>query len=233
MLSVTVLAVVLGAAVLVPQYRTFAGKAEAIKAVQAYGTVLAVSQQVAGYRAPYISPVFQEGPATQAQLDAAAKAVQVADAAFADRPPPSVGRSTMARDRRRPEPGGCQACRFRAATDRALALPMSGRDPAAVKGFLSGIAQVTAMIEPLLNRLENQVAMADASLTAPLNVARTSQDLRVSAGARAASVLLAVTTHRPLTAAENRSSIAPRAASTSIASGSKPASTRSAVRPVW
>ena len=49
MLSVTVLAVVLGAGVLVPQYRTFASKTEAIKAVEAYGTVLAVGQQVAGY----------------------------------------------------------------------------------------------------------------------------------------------------------------------------------------
>ena len=45
MLSVTVLAVVLGAGVLVPQYRTFASKTEAIKAVEAYGTVLANSQQ--------------------------------------------------------------------------------------------------------------------------------------------------------------------------------------------
>ena len=83
MLSVTVLAVVLGAGVLVPQYRTFASKSEAIKAVEAYGAVLAVGQQVAGYRAPYVGPLFQEGAATPAQLEAAAKAVQSADAAFA------------------------------------------------------------------------------------------------------------------------------------------------------
>ena len=51
MLSVTVLAVILGAGVLVPQYRTFASKSEAIKTVEAYGAVLAVGQQVAGYRA--------------------------------------------------------------------------------------------------------------------------------------------------------------------------------------
>ena len=43
MLSVTVLAVVLGAGVLVPQYRTFASKSEAIKTVEAYGAVLAAS----------------------------------------------------------------------------------------------------------------------------------------------------------------------------------------------
>ena len=60
MLSVTVLTVVLGAGVLVPQYLTFASKTEAIKAVEAYGTVLAVGQQVAGYRAPYVGPLFQE-----------------------------------------------------------------------------------------------------------------------------------------------------------------------------
>jgi hypothetical protein len=84
MLSVTALAVVLGAGVLVPQYRTFASKTEAIKAVAAYGSVLAVGQQIAGYRAPYISPLFQEGVATPAQLEAIAKAVQQADAAFAN-----------------------------------------------------------------------------------------------------------------------------------------------------
>jgi methyl-accepting chemotaxis protein len=203
MLSVTVLAVILGAAVLVPQYRTFASKTEAIKTVQAYAAVLAVGQQVAGYRAPYVGPVFQEGAATPAQLDAAAKAVQVADAAFATARNVVGTLDDGARIVQGLNQAAARLADVRAATDRALALPMSGRDPAAVKGFLPGIAQVTAMIEPLLNRLENQVAMADASLTAPLNVARTSQDLRVSAGARAASVLLAVTTHRPLTAAEN------------------------------
>src|SRR5258708_24300226 len=84
MLAVTVLAVMLGAAVLVPQYRTLASKTEAIKTVQAYGAVLAVGQQVAGYRAPYVGPLFQEGAATPTQLEAAAKAAQVADAAFAN-----------------------------------------------------------------------------------------------------------------------------------------------------
>jgi hypothetical protein len=68
MLSVTVLAVLLGAGVLVPQYRTFASKSEAIKAVDAYSAVLAVGQQIASHRAPYLSALAQEGPATSAQL---------------------------------------------------------------------------------------------------------------------------------------------------------------------
>src|SRR5271167_2033679 len=84
MLSVTALAAVLGAGVLVPQYRTFASKTEAIKAVEAFGAVLAVGQQVAGHRALYLSPLFQEGAATPAQLEAIAKAVHQADAAFAN-----------------------------------------------------------------------------------------------------------------------------------------------------
>src|SRR4051794_40358025 len=84
MLSVTGLAVVLGAGVLVPQYRTFASKTEAIKAVAAYGAVLAVGQQIAGYRAPYVTPLFQEGSATPAQLEAIAKATQASEAAFAN-----------------------------------------------------------------------------------------------------------------------------------------------------
>src|SRR3954462_10112434 len=82
-LSVTILAVVLGAGALVPQYRTFASKSEAIKTVDAYGAVLAAGQQVAGFRAPYVGPLFQEAAATAAQFDLAAKAVQAADGAFA------------------------------------------------------------------------------------------------------------------------------------------------------
>jgi methyl-accepting chemotaxis protein len=202
MLSVTVLAVILGAAVLVPQYRTFASKTDAIRAVQAYGAVLAVGQQVAGYRAPYVGPLFQEGAATPAQLEAAAKAAQVADAAFANARTVVGALSDGEAIVHGLNQAAAKLADLRAASDRALVLPMSGRDAAAIKGFLPGIAQVTAMIEPLLNRLENQVAAADASLTALLNVARTAQDLRVSAGGRAAAMSLAISTRRPLTAAE-------------------------------
>jgi hypothetical protein len=66
MLSVTGLAVLLGAEVLVPQYRTVANKSEAIKAVEAYGAVLVVGQHIAGQRAPYVGPLFQDNAATPA-----------------------------------------------------------------------------------------------------------------------------------------------------------------------
>ena len=200
MLSVTVLAVVLGAGVLVPQYRTFASKTEAIKAVEAYGTVLAVGQQVAGYRAPYVGPLFQEGAATQAQFEVAAKAVQTADAAFAKARTAVGALSDGAVIVQGLNEAAAKLAEVRTASDRAMGLPMSARDQAAIKGFLPGIAAVVGILEPLLNRLENQVAMADASLTALLNVARTSQDLRISAGGRAATVSLAISTRRPLTA---------------------------------
>jgi methyl-accepting chemotaxis protein len=202
MLSVTALAVILGAGVLVPQYRTFAGKTDAIKAVEAFGAVLAIGQQIAGQRAPYVGPLFQDGAATAVQLDAVAKAGQAADAAFAN-----AGMAVGAlNDGAAIVEGLKQAAtrlkEVRAATDRALVLPMSARDAAVVKGFLPGVAQVIAIVEPLLNRLENQVATADASLTALLNVARTAQDLRVAAGGRAATMSLAISAHRPLSAAE-------------------------------
>ncbi|MDI1261652.1 MAG: HAMP domain-containing methyl-accepting chemotaxis protein [bacterium] len=202
MLSVTFLAVVLGAGVLVPQYRTFASKSEAIKTVEAYGAVLAVGQQVAGYRAPYVGPLFQEGPATQAQKDAAAKAVQTAEAAFARARAVVGALNDNAALLQGLNQAATKLADVGAASDRAMNLPMSGRDPAVIKGFLPGISGVVGIIEPLLNRLENQVAMADASLTALLNVARTSQDLRISAGGRAATVSLAISTRRPLTAPE-------------------------------
>jgi methyl-accepting chemotaxis protein len=202
MLSVTALAVILGAGVLVPQYRTFASKSEAIKAVEAYGAVLAVGQQIAGYRAPYVTPLFQDGAVTSAQLDAIAKAVQSADAAFAN----ARTAVNALRDGATIVEGLNQAAAklsdVRVATDRALGAPMSARDASVVKGFLPGVAQTVAIVEPLLNRLENQVATADASLTALLNVARTAQDLRVSAGGRAAAMSLAISTRRPLTATE-------------------------------
>ena len=84
MLSVTALAAILGGGVLVPQYRTFASKTEAIKAVEAFGAVLAIGQQVAGHRAPYLSALSRDDAATPAQLEAIAKAVHLADAAFAN-----------------------------------------------------------------------------------------------------------------------------------------------------
>jgi methyl-accepting chemotaxis protein len=202
MLSVTVLAVVLGAGVLVPQYRTFAGKTEAIKVVQAYGTVLAVGQQVVGYRAPYISPLFQDGAATPAQLDAVAKIVQSTEAAFANARTIVSALDDSAAILAGLNQAATKLADIRAATDPALAAPMSARDAAVVKGFLPGVGQVVRILEPVLNRLENQVTAADASQTALLNIARTAQDLRVSAGARASSMSPAINTRRPLTVAE-------------------------------
>jgi methyl-accepting chemotaxis protein len=202
MLSVTALAVILGAEVLVPQYHTVASKTEAIKAVEAFGAVLAVGQQIAGQRAPYVTPLFQDGAATQAQLDAVAKAGKLADAAFANARTAVNALSDGATIVAGLNQVAAKLGDVRAATDRALAAPMGARDAAVVKGFLPGVAQAVAILEPLLNRLENQVATADASLTALLNVARTAQDLRVAAGGRAATFSLAISTRRPMTAAE-------------------------------
>jgi methyl-accepting chemotaxis protein len=202
MLSVTALAAILGAGVLVPQYRTFANKTEAIKAVEAFGAVLAVGQQIAGHRAPYLSPLFQDGAATPAQLEPIAKAARQADAAFANAKAAVGALSDSAVIVEGLNQAATRLGDLRAATDRALGVPMSARDTTVVKGFLPGVAQVVAIVEPLLNRLENQVTTADASLTALLNVARTAQDVRVSAGGRAAMMSQAVSARRPMTAAE-------------------------------
>jgi methyl-accepting chemotaxis protein len=202
MLSVTALAAILGAGVLVPQYRTFANKTEAIKAVEAFGAVLAVGQQIAGHRAPYLSPLFQDGAATPAQLEPIAKAAHQADAAFANAKVAVGALSDSAVIVEGLNQAANRLGDLRAATDRALGVPMSARDTTVVKGFLPGVAQVVAIVEPLLNRLENQVTTADASLTALLNVARTAQDVRVSAGGRAATMSQAVSARRPMTAAE-------------------------------
>jgi methyl-accepting chemotaxis protein len=146
--------------------------------------------------------LFQEAAATPAQMEIAAKAVQAADAAFAKARTAVGALSDGAVIVQGLNQAAAKLAEVRTASDRAMALPMSARDPAAIKAFLPGIAAVVGILEPLLNRLENQVAVADASLTALLNVARTSQDLRISAGGRAATVSLAMSTRRPMTAAE-------------------------------
>jgi methyl-accepting chemotaxis protein len=202
MLSVTVLAVILGAEVLVPQTRTFFSKTEAIKQVEAYGAVLAIGQQVAGLRAPYVGPLFQEGAATPAQLEAVAKAAKAVDAAMTNARTVVSSLDDGAALVDGLNQAAAKIADVRATTDRALVLPMNARDAAAVKGFLPGVAQVVAIIEPVLNRLENRVTAADASLTALLAVARTAQDLRISAGGRAATMSLGISTRRPLTPAE-------------------------------
>jgi methyl-accepting chemotaxis protein len=202
MLSVTALAVVLGAGTLVPQYRTFAGKTEAIKVVQAYGAMLAVGQQVGGYRAAYVAPLFQDGAATQAQLEVAAKAVQAAEAAFANARSAVSAVDDGAAIVAVLNQASTKLADVRAVADRALAVPISARDPAVVKSFLPGVIQVVMILEPILNRLENAVTAADASQTALLNVARTAQDLRASAGARVSAMMPAISARRPLAVAE-------------------------------
>jgi methyl-accepting chemotaxis protein len=202
MLSVTALAVVLGAEVLIPQYRTVVSKGEAIKAVEAFRTVLVVSQLIAGQRAPYLSPLFQEGAATPAQLEAVTKAKQATDAAFGNARKAVAVLSDGAVLTKGLNQAATILSDISSAADGALTLPMSGRDNTVIKGFLPAVAKAIATIEPLLNRLENQVAEADASLTALLNIARGAQDLRVTAGSRAATFTPALSTRRPVTPAE-------------------------------
>src|SRR5689334_14076911 len=124
MLSVTALAIVLGTEVLVPQYRTVVSRTEAIKAVEAFGAVLVVSQQIAGHRAPYVSPLFQEGPATPAQLEAIRQAVQASDAAFenARKVAGALSDDTFLIEGLNQAAASLAAVRSN--TDRALAVPM-------------------------------------------------------------------------------------------------------------
>ncbi|MDA9468119.1 methyl-accepting chemotaxis protein [Bradyrhizobium sp. CCBAU 53415] len=202
MLTVTVFAVILGAEVLIPQTRIFTNRSDAIKTVDAFGATLMASQHVASLRAPYIGPIFQEGAATQAQLEAATKAAKAAEAGFE-----AARRAVMVLD-----DGGAiaenldRAARrlkeITTAAGRAMGVPLAARDSVATKGFLPGIAEVIGNIEPVMNRLEAKVINADSSLAALLNLARTAQDLRVSAGNRAATLSPALSARRPLTAAE-------------------------------
>ncbi|MBB4382680.1 Methyl-accepting chemotaxis protein [Bradyrhizobium sp. Rc3b] len=202
MLTVTVFAVILGAEVLITQTRIFTNRSDAIKTVDAFGATLMASQHVASLRAPYIGPIFQEGAATPAQLEAATKAAKAAEAGFE-----AARRAVMVLD-----DGGAiaenldrAARRLKEVTnaaDRAMGVPLAARDSAATKGFLPGVADVIGNIEPVMNRLEAKVINADSSLAALLSLARTAQDLRVAAGSRAATLSPALSASRPLTASE-------------------------------
>jgi methyl-accepting chemotaxis protein len=202
MLSVTGLAVLLGAEVLVPQYRTVASKSEAIKAVEAFGAVLVVGQNIAGQRAPYVGPLFQDAAISPAQLEAIQKAVKSSDDAFATARTALGSLGDGASVIEGLNQAATSLAETRAAADRVMSVAMTARDPAIVKAFLPGVGKVVSMIEPLLNRLENKVVVADASLTALLTLARTGQDMRVAAGSRAATFTLPLGTRRALTAAE-------------------------------
>jgi len=201
-LSITALTAVLGAGVLLPQYRTFTDKSEAIKAVDAFGVVLGVGQQIAAHRAPYVTPLFQDGAATPAQVATIAKAAEASDAAFAKARAVVGALGDSASAMQALDRAAAKLADTRKAADRAITMPMNARDATAVKGFLPGVAEALGIIEPVLNRLENEVATADASLTVLLNIGRTAQDLRVAAGSRGATTSFAISTKRPLTAAE-------------------------------
>ncbi|MGL9622244.1 HAMP domain-containing methyl-accepting chemotaxis protein [Bradyrhizobium sp. U531] len=202
MLTVTIFAVILGAEVLIPQTRIFTNRSDAIKTVDAFGAMLTVSQHVAGLRAPYISPIFQEGVATPAQSEAAGKAAKAADAGFE-----AARRTILVLDDSAAMVESLDRAARRlkdiyTAADRAMSVPLAARDSAVVKGFLPAVAEVITNIEPIMNRLEGQVVNADSSLAALLSLARTAQDLRVSAGSRAATLSPALSARRPMVAAE-------------------------------
>jgi methyl-accepting chemotaxis protein len=179
MLSVTGLAVLLGAEVLVPQYRTVANKSEAIKAVEAYGAVLVVGQHIAGQRAPYVGPLFQDNAATPAQLEAINKAVKSSDEAFAGARSAVGSLSDGASVIEGLNQAAANLAETRAAADRVLPVAMTARDPAAVKGFLPGVSKAVALVEPLLNRLENKVVAA--TFTLPLGTRRALTAAELSA----------------------------------------------------
>ncbi|MBR0691083.1 HAMP domain-containing protein [Bradyrhizobium manausense] len=202
MLTVTVFAVVLGAEVLIPQARIFTNRSDAIKTVDAFGAMLMVSQQVAGLRAPYIGPIFQETAATQAQIDAAAKAAKAAETAFDGARRAILVLDDGAAMAEKLDRAARRLREVNTAADRAMSVPLAARDNAAIKSFLPGVADVLGSIEPIMNRLEAKVVNADSSLAALLSLARTAQDLRVAAGSRAATLSPPLSARRPVTVAE-------------------------------
>jgi methyl-accepting chemotaxis protein len=202
MLSVTALAVIPAAQVVVEQFRAVNDKAEAIKTVEAFGAVLLFAQDVVGHRAPYISPLFQAPPATPAQLESVRKIKQASEATFTKARAQVATVADSDAIAASLERAASKLADIHTAVDPTLVKPLGERDQAAIKSFLPGVTEVAAALEPILNRLQNRVANADASLTTLLDVARTAQDLRIAAGGRAASLSPALSARRAVTPAE-------------------------------
>ncbi|MBR0965826.1 HAMP domain-containing protein [Bradyrhizobium diazoefficiens] len=202
MLSVTALAVIPAAQVVVEQFRAVNDKAEAIRTVEAFGTVLLFAQDVVGHRAPYISPLFQAPPATPAQLESVRKIKQASEATFTKARAQVATVADSGAIAASLERAASKLADIHTAVDPTLVKPLGERDQAAIKSFLPGVTEVAAALEPILNRLQNRVANADASLTTLLDVARTAQDLRIAAGGRAASLSPALSARRAVTPAE-------------------------------
>ncbi|WP_375779446.1 methyl-accepting chemotaxis protein [Bradyrhizobium sp. ma5] len=202
MLSVGVLALALGAEVLVPQAQTFLGKTDAIKAVKGFGAVLTIGQQVTALRVPYMSVLIQDRAATPTQLESIAQSVRSTESSIADARSAVGGLNDGAGILEELRRAAAKLADVRATTDHALNQPMSERSSNVVKAFLSGTSDINAILEPILNRLENRAATADGSLTALLAIARTAQDLRVSAGSRVGTLTPALGARRPLSAAD-------------------------------
>ena len=202
MLSVAGLACVLGGEIVVSEYRAYASKTAALRSVDAFGAVLLPGPALAGFRPPYATTLFQESVANPAQLEAIARSGQQADAAFA-----KARNAIEAISDSQPiidglAKGMARLNDVRSIVDRAVQVPLSSRDQNATRGALPGISDSLKMMEPLLNRLESRVAAADPSLTPLLSMARTAQDLRLTAGGRAAMLSPVLGAKRPLTAAE-------------------------------
>ncbi|WP_409187931.1 methyl-accepting chemotaxis protein [Bradyrhizobium sp. RDM4] len=198
MLSVTGLAVALGVEVLIPQYNIATSKTEAIKAVEAFSSVLVVGQNVGSLRVPYVEVLFQDNAAAPLQLDAISRAIQLVDASSANAQAAvaALGDSASVLD------GLNQVTTIladaRAVADRAVRASKSARDPAVVGGFLSRVSQAVGHLEPMLNRLESRVAVADPSLTALLSIARTAQDMRTTAGGSVSTLSVPFGMRRPM-----------------------------------
>jgi methyl-accepting chemotaxis protein len=202
MLSVTALAVIPAEQVVVEQFRAVNDKAEAIRTVEAFGAVLLFAQDVVGHRAPYISPLFQAPPATPAQLESVRKIKQASEATFTKARAQVATVADSDAIAASLERAASKLADIHTAVDPTLVKPLGERDQAAIKSFLPGVTEVAAALEPILNRLQNRVANADASLTTLLDVARTAQDLRIAAGGRAASLSPALSARRAVTPAE-------------------------------
>jgi methyl-accepting chemotaxis protein len=202
MVSIAALAALLGAEVLVPQYHTAVEKGRALQAVDAFGAALLIGQQVALERAPYLPPLFQDGPATAAQHAAIAAAAQASDRALEA----AITAAGQLDDGDRLvaglQPIGAVLRAVRAATDPLLARPKAERDQAVVANYLPQMADALAKLEPVLNRLEDSAATADPSLSVLAAIARAVQDLRTAAGSRAATLNTGIGPGRPLSPAE-------------------------------
>lgn len=202
MLSVGTLSVLLGAQIIMSEYRVTLERRQAIDAVETFSAVLRSAQFMATERAPTLGAFAKDEAASPAQLSAIATARQATDSMVQTALAAAKDLPDGEEIRKQVSAVAASVATLRSGADRALAVAARDRDAAEVSQYLPKMAAAIAAADPILSHLEASAASGDPTILLMLQFARTVQDLRLGIGTRTAMLTPAIGAGRPLSATE-------------------------------